>query len=346
MAGEARRDTRGEVPSSLTPQPLLPTYERYRTTDPGLAESVITGFLSPHRLVLHGDGHEFAAVGRVAAARAVSLCSMSYGQEVSVDRPAQDDCYLAVLVPTCGRLAVRLKNEEFVALPERAVAVLSPGQRFHLAWSADCHVLTLRVDIVALQQALSALCPRTQSRPLQLRSALVNGAHCYPIWGSVQMLSHVFNSYPADVDLPGLLTRQLSEQTVSTLLLSLDSNYSDDIFNQPKLASPRSVQIVLDLLDAEPRATLTVPELAAQAGVSTRALELAFRKQFDTTPRDFVMQARLRRAHDDLSRAVPGATTVTDIALKWGFAHVGRFARRYREVFGINPSRALGLPAR
>lgn len=341
----ASGDDREALSGGLSPHPLVPTYERYRTTDPMIAESVITGFLSPHRLVLHGDSHEFAAVGRVAAAGAVSLCSMSYGQEVSVDRPAQDDCYLAVLVPTCGRLAVRLKDENFVATPQRAVAVLSPGQRFHLAWSSDCHVLTLRVDIAALQQALLALSPRTRRRPLRLRSALVDGAHCYPIWGSVQMLAHVFNSYPAHEELPGVLTRQLSEQTVSTLLLSLDSNYSDDIFNQRKVSSPKSVRVVLDLLDAEPRATLTVAELAAEAGISTRALELAFRKEFDTTPRDYVMQARLKRAHDDLTRAVPGATTVTDIALKWGFAHVGRFARRYRESFGINPSKALGLPA-
>jgi AraC-like DNA-binding protein len=343
LGGSLSERGEDDMPDGLTPHPLLPTYERYRTTDPGLAESVITGFLSPHRLVLHGDSQEFAAVGRVAAADAVSLCSMTYGQEVTVDRPAQDDCYLAVLVPTTGWLGVRLKDEEFAAHPQRGVAVLSPGQRFHLAWSADCHVITLRVDIAALQQALVTLSPRARSGPLRLHSALVQDAQCYPIWGIVQTLAHVFNSFPGTAELPRLLTRQLSEQTVATLLLSVGSNYTDEIFGQPTSCAPKSIRLVLDLLDAEPRAMLTVADLAAEAGISVRALELAFRKEFDTTPRDYVMQARLKKARDDLSRAVPGATTVTDVALKWGFAHVGRFARRYREAFGVNPSKALGL---
>lgn len=348
MTGEAHRRPPGEdlgtgtTPDAGNPDPLLADYERYRTTDPGVAESVITGFLSPHRLVLHGDGHDFAAVGRVAAAGAVSLCSMRYGQQVTVDRPAQDDCYLAVLVPTSGFLTVRMKDEEFVAKPQRSVAALCPGQPFHLEWSADCHVLTLRVDIAALQQALLGLSPRAKRRPLQLHSARIGGAQCYPIWGIAQTLAYVFNNYPTHKELPGLLTRQLSEQAVCTLLLSLGSNYSDDIYRQPSPISTKSVRTVLELLDAEPQAMLTVADLAAEAGISMRALELAFRKEFDTTPRDYVMQARLRRAHKELTRAIPGATTVTDIAMKWGFAHTGRFARRYRESFGVNPSEALG----
>ncbi len=341
-------DAEGKGPGAAVagaPHALVPAYERYRTTDPGVAEAVISGFLSPHRLVLHGDGHQFAAIGRVAAAGAVSLCSMSYGQEVSVDRPAQDDCYFAVLVPISGRLTVRLKGEEFIANPQRTIAALSPGQRFHLEWSADCHVLTLRVDVVALQQALLALSPRASRQPFRLHSALVAGAQCYPIWGIAQTLAHVFNNYPCRSDLPGHLTRQLSEQTVSTLLLSLGSNYSDDIFRPPGPISPKSVRTVLELLDAESEAVLTISELAAEAGISMRALELAFRKEFDTTPRDYVFQSRLRRAHEELTRAAPGATTVTDVAVKWGFGHVGRFARRYRESFGVNPSNALGRAA-
>ncbi|MFJ9009929.1 helix-turn-helix domain-containing protein [Streptomyces canus] len=40
-------------------------------------------------------------------------------------------------------------------------------------------------------------------------------------------------------------------------------------------------------------------------------------------------------------RAAPGTTTVTEVAHVWGFVHLGRFARRYRERYGESPSQTL-----
>ncbi len=34
----------------------------------------------------------------------------------------------------------------------------------------------------------------------------------------------------------------------------------------------------------------------------------------------------------------PEGTTVTEVALRWGFYHLGRFAQEYRALFGQSPS--------
>jgi AraC-like DNA-binding protein len=42
--------------------------------------------------------------------------------------------------------------------------------------------------------------------------------------------------------------------------------------------------------------------------------------------------------HEELATAPPGTVTVTQVAIRWGFAHLGRFAAAYRAVFAERPS--------
>ncbi len=94
----------------------------------------------------------------------------------------------------------------------------------------------------------------------------------------------------------------------------------------------------LDLVEARVDEPLTLPELAAAAGVTPRALQQAFRRHLETTPSEYVRQVRLDRAHDDLAAGErDDGTTVTDVALRWGFYHQGRFAAAYRRRFGEAP---------
>jgi AraC-like DNA-binding protein len=51
----------------------------------------------------------------------------------------------------------------------------------------------------------------------------------------------------------------------------------------------------------------------------------------------YLRSARLARVREALIRA-DGAASVTDIAMGWGFSHLGRFAAEYRGQFGESPS--------
>ncbi len=90
---------------------------------------------------------------------------------------------------------------------------------------------------------------------------------------------------------------------------------------------------------------LDVTSIAAHARLSVRALQEGFRATFGTTPMRYVRQARLRQARDDL-RCATGDEGVTQIAHRWGFTHLGRFACLYRQTFGESPSAALNTGVR
>jgi transcriptional regulator GlxA family with amidase domain len=86
---------------------------------------------------------------------------------------------------------------------------------------------------------------------------------------------------------------------------------------------------------------VTVAELSRMAGVSERTLRAAFHDVVGLSPKQYAITRRLRAAHAALSAADPETTSVTDIAMAYGFFELGRFAGRYRHAFGEVPSRTL-----
>ncbi|MFC8230283.1 helix-turn-helix domain-containing protein [Streptomyces sp. NPDC057287] len=50
---------------------------------------------------------------------------------------------------------------------------------------------------------------------------------------------------------------------------------------------------------------------------------------------------RLTGAHADLKAADPHSSSVTAIAARWGFAHAGRFAAAYRQLYATPPADTL-----
>ena len=82
------------------------------------------------------------------------------------------------------------------------------------------------------------------------------------------------------------------------------------------------------------------PELSAiqgYLGVSNRTLEYAFKSLLDVSPLRYLTCWRLHCARRDIRRFGPAAS-ITAIATKWGFWHLGRFSIAYRELFGESPS--------
>jgi transcriptional regulator GlxA family with amidase domain len=87
--------------------------------------------------------------------------------------------------------------------------------------------------------------------------------------------------------------------------------------------------------------SVTVAELSRIAGVSERTLRAAFHDVIGISPKQHLINQRLHAAHAALCAASPESSTVTDIAMAFGFFELGRFAGRYRQVFGEVPSHTL-----
>jgi len=90
-----------------------------------------------------------------------------------------------------------------------------------------------------------------------------------------------------------------------------------------------------------------VTDLCRAAGTRERTLEHAFKAILGISPVSYLARLRLHRVREDLLDAAPRSTTVTTVALRWGFWHLGAFSRAYKECFAERPSETLRrAPAR
>jgi transcriptional regulator GlxA family with amidase domain len=58
-------------------------------------------------------------------------------------------------------------------------------------------------------------------------------------------------------------------------------------------------------------------------------------------PKRYLLPRRMRLARRALRQAAPAAASVTDIATRFGFWQLGRFAVEYQSLFGESPSATL-----
>jgi len=112
-----------------------------------------------------------------------------------------------------------------------------------------------------------------------------------------------------------------------------------DVAGDPSL--PETLKDALAFIHRHATGDVSINDIAAAVHLTPRAVQYLFRRQLDTTPTEYLRRVRLHRAHQELIAADRSATTVTEIAQRWGFAHTGRFAVLYRQTYGQSPHATL-----
>jgi AraC-like DNA-binding protein len=87
---------------------------------------------------------------------------------------------------------------------------------------------------------------------------------------------------------------------------------------------------------------LPMPELCKATGVSERTLRACCAVFLGMSPSYYMRLRRLNLMHTALAHADPAATSISEIASRYGFTELGRLAGVYRTIFGAMPSETLG----
>jgi transcriptional regulator GlxA family with amidase domain len=133
------------------------------------------------------------------------------------------------------------------------------------------------------------------------------------------------------------LAEALLVETIRGSFQALFDNHS----GASSVAVPSYVRRAEAFITAHLKGDITLDDIVAASRVSARTLFHGFRKVHGIGPWAWARARRLEGARDSLTAGEPSSTRVTDIALEWGFAHLGRFSAAYRLRFGESPSETL-----
>jgi AraC-like DNA-binding protein len=87
--------------------------------------------------------------------------------------------------------------------------------------------------------------------------------------------------------------------------------------------------------------TSTLIELCATLGVPERSLRTSCMQHLGMGPMSYLRLRRLKSVRRALCSASPDDSSVAELARRYGFTELGRFAVKYRQVFGELPSATL-----
>ena len=134
------------------------------------------------------------------------------------------------------------------------------------------------------------------------------------------------------------LVAQEAAQTAAALIAAscVDSRVKGE------LASGEStVMRAEEFLLAHLTTPVSAADVAEHVGVSVRSLSRGFNARHGMGPMAFLRARRFEAASEALRNTSSGEVSVTDVALRYGFSHLGRFSIEYRRRFGESPSETL-----
>lgn len=301
------------------------------------AREIVGRIFCPHRLELLHPGARLDARHHHVPLRDVSLNYVQYGDAVRIE-PGPLSSFFLIQTPLRGSAEIRCGTRAIVSRPGLA-SVPEPTEDLRMCWGDGNAQLIVKISRAALENHVADLVDRPVG-PLgfvlgfDLTSGL--GARW---WTLVQTLLADCEE-GMQIRASPLALRQFESTLMSLLVHALPHRYSAWLQRPQAAAMPRHVKSAIDFMQARVAEPIHLPEIAAAAGVSVRGLQLGFRRFLDTNPMAYLRRIRLEKARLDLKGGGP-ESAVADIALKWGFAHLGRFAGYYRRRYGEAPSATI-----
>ncbi|MCB1667512.1 MAG: AraC family transcriptional regulator [Porticoccaceae bacterium] len=316
---------------------MLNRYVVMRSVSPFTMSQQIKKCVGKHSIRLVGDEGPGDSYLKHLPNKKMSFSVIKYGSDVEVCGPAQKSNYQIQLVLK-GNCSIDHGGES-IDLGAGDAAIINPLSESSLVYKNACEKLIITLDSDFVQARLA------QETGMRLKK---------PINFDVRVEKENDNGYLIDlIKFYGKLADKqkgsanfchvsdvMMDSVVSALLKFHSSNYDYLLQNNSSML-PTQLKNALEYIDHHLLEDISIDDILDRALIGERLLYKYFHDHLKTTPQAYIKSLRLHKIRNELISGDPNSTRVTDLALSFGFSHLGRFSKQYRDVFGELPSETL-----
>ena len=304
--------------------------EVFKNADPHAVSGYVNQHVGSHCIHLPRKATAQAHLNHRKFA-SLDLCRISYGSSVRVVSDALEDIFhLQVLLR--GDCLWRGPNGVHHLVPGELL-LINPDDPVDLTYSHDCEKFILKVPTRLLElicQEQRWLYPREGIRFLQQRYALDQLQAFVPLLATICTEAE-----------DGAALARVQEHYAHIVASKMLTLMRNNVRREHLACSSSTFERLLDYITCNLQHDISVQSLADQAQLSVRSLYALFEKHMCTTPQRFIREQKLSRIQACLADPSCNVRSVTELALDYGFVHLGRFAEQYRKQFTELPSDTL-----
>lgn len=335
-----RQPVRRRIRSRGVPT-ALEAHEVFCTDDANEAGELVGKLFGTTAIHPTGPNHNlFQATLHAIRLRDVTLGHLDFHVGVDIDVAASGDHY-TVHMPTNGEARCTYNGKQLDIASYHGL-VVNPGTNLRLRLEDDMPQLVVRIERDALERQLSRMLGRSIIGSVAFDPVLDLTTDEAVRWhGAIQLLSTEALTGHSLIQ-QGLGGGPMEDLLISSLLLVQNSTVRNDLIRASHRLGRRSVRLSVEYIELNLARPITLDDIAANTHMSARSIQQGFRDDLGTTPMAYLRERRLERVRADLADALPSdGVTVTDIAHRWCFSHLGNFSVIYRKRFGESPSETL-----
>ncbi|MFT4100074.1 MAG: helix-turn-helix domain-containing protein [Burkholderiaceae bacterium] len=236
----------------------------------------------------------------------------------------------------------------FCGHPLRGVSAiaLSASGEFELVAGAGMDLVSVSIDESVLNEPASTLLDDAQRAWWRRPTLLEGGRFEASAFKALLDAALACARQPASTLSHRASRRMLASSLCEAMLRCLPPDAREAPLPAGARARREIVARAREYMARHAEEVIGIVDLCRATGASRRTLQYAFNEVMGLSPMIYLRVMRLNRARADMRRCFD--ETLGDIAARWGFWHLSRFAADYRELFGELPSttRARALAAR
>jgi AraC-like DNA-binding protein len=299
-----------------------------RTPEIEQARKLGSQILRPHRLRIPRGSPRLDFTAQQISVEQLLISRVTWRAAVSIDSAYLEDCYLLTL-PISGSAEYCIGGTAAITDPEHPVIVGGIPQ-FSFNATADYCQVVVAIERAWVEQTWLALSNTRVNAPIQFVSAISVNSDAWPaIRSALTVVKRI-----ATGELNSTSIANVAAHARRNLVMALLLNQPHSQISSQKVDSReapyylrRCKAMMLDRIEDR----ITLEDLAQELGVSMRTLQWAFNKCEGRGPIQWLREQRLLAVRRVLISSDGRRPFVSEVALRFGFGHLGT-----PRVAGIN----------